>query len=364
MNSTMSENKKLSCPECNSENLDVLEDEGVAICKDCYLEWPYSPSGATSEDNKYAVIAEQIRNRHKDFIAKADINPDMWYEVFVTHDDGSTESIDSGDTFEEAAKNFALHFEIYGGGNLSIDIWQNREYPEPIVLPVPELRDGQSYIIHLKNGRKIYRAEYHHCTLSGKHYFAKGDDVYPIENVLSHSMKACEAIYRIPPQTLTDEYYGHLIKITFTSVIPHSTLTYIPDSVYDCIIQDLKESVTEGAFEEEQTGEAIYIPEQKKEVYTVTAGSWRVVKIDHHLMLRIARWTRNFGFDERLTKELFSETYGSVMGEHYRDKWENLYRHDIIKMVAYLDDHKEGQKFCDMVYKQMVAYENRINEKK
>lgn len=78
----------------------------------------------------------------------------------------------------------------------------------------------------------------------------------------------------------------------------------------------------------------------------------------------MALWVRNFGFDERLTKELFAETYGSVMGNHYHEKWESVYRLDLVKMIAYLDDRKDGQKFCDMVYKQMITYEKRINERK
>lgn len=33
---------KPQCPECGSSNTDILDDEGIAICCDCYLEWPYS----------------------------------------------------------------------------------------------------------------------------------------------------------------------------------------------------------------------------------------------------------------------------------------------------------------------------------
>lgn len=295
---------------------------------------------------------------------QADSNPDMWYEVFVIHNDGSTESIESQDTFKEASKSFLLHCDTYGGASLSIDIWENWEHPKIVEAPIPELRDGQSYIIYLKNGRKIYRAEYHHCVLSNKHYFAKGDNVYPIEDVVLHSMKAYEVANDMPPQILTDDYCGHLIEVTFSSVIPHIELEQIPDSVYDCIMDQLKENETEGTFNEEDTGDSLYDANKDKEKYTVTAGNWRVIQIDHRLMLQIARWVRNFGYNERLTKELFAETYGSVMGDHYHEKWENVYRHDIIKMIAYLDDRKDGQKFCDMIYKQMMVYSQRINEKR
>ncbi len=38
----MYENKELTCPECGSTSIDILEDEGVAICTECFLEWPYN----------------------------------------------------------------------------------------------------------------------------------------------------------------------------------------------------------------------------------------------------------------------------------------------------------------------------------
>lgn len=312
----------------------------------------------------YQLRLQEIKNTLAIPIEQADSTPDMWYELFVNHEDESTESIDSGNTFLEAIENFEQHCETYGSENLSIDIWENRNHPQATRPYMTDLEDGQSYTFYLKNGRKIYRAEYHHCTLSGKHYFAKGDDIYPIEDVMKYSMKACETIDEMPPQILTDDYCGHLIEVTFTSVIPHCELDQIPDSVYDCIMEELKENVTEGIFKEEDTGDSLSDSDENEQEYTVTAGSWRVIQIDHRFMLRIARWVRNFGYEERLTKELFAETYGSVMGDHYHEKWESVFRHDLIKMIAYLDDRKDGQKFCDMIYRQMIAYENRINEKK
>lgn len=87
--------------------------------------------------------------------------------------------------------------------------------------------------------------------------------------------------------------------------------------------------------------------------------------IDFKFMLRIARWVRNYGPGEGLTKELFTETYGSVMGDHYLTKWNSVYTHDIFAMIAYFgNDSKDGQLFCDMAYRQMTAYEKRINEKR
>lgn len=86
--------------------------------------------------------------------------------------------------------------------------------------------------------------------------------------------------------------------------------------------------------------------------------------IDYSLLLRIAIWVRNYGPDEGLTKELFAETYGSVMGDHYLTKWDSVYQHNIMAMIAYFgNDTKEGQLFCSMIMRQMTKYEQRINAK-
>lgn len=40
----MEENNELTptCPECGNVDVEILDDEGVAICHHCWLEWPYS----------------------------------------------------------------------------------------------------------------------------------------------------------------------------------------------------------------------------------------------------------------------------------------------------------------------------------
>lgn len=42
MNIKAMDNEKLICPECGGTNIDILEDEAVAVCTDCWLEWPYN----------------------------------------------------------------------------------------------------------------------------------------------------------------------------------------------------------------------------------------------------------------------------------------------------------------------------------
>ena len=37
----MKEKETPVCPECGGTDIDILDDEGVAICNDCHLEWPY-----------------------------------------------------------------------------------------------------------------------------------------------------------------------------------------------------------------------------------------------------------------------------------------------------------------------------------
>lgn len=33
--------EKPVCPECGGTDIDILSDEGVAVCNGCHLEWPY-----------------------------------------------------------------------------------------------------------------------------------------------------------------------------------------------------------------------------------------------------------------------------------------------------------------------------------
>lgn len=50
------------------------------------------------------------------------------------------------------------------------------------------LQEGMAYTIRLKDGRKICNAIYYDCIASGKPYFGKGNDVYPAEDVQTHSL--------------------------------------------------------------------------------------------------------------------------------------------------------------------------------
>lgn len=54
--------------------------------------------------------------------------------------------------------------------------------------PTPVLQEGMAYTLKLKDGRKIVNAIYYDCVATGKPYFGKGNDVYPIEDVHSYSL--------------------------------------------------------------------------------------------------------------------------------------------------------------------------------
>lgn len=71
------------------------------------------------------IIAQQA-----EIIQEADSNSDKWYELFVVHDDGSTESVANGDTFTECFSHVEKFFRDYRFDRMNIDVWYDRDYPE------------------------------------------------------------------------------------------------------------------------------------------------------------------------------------------------------------------------------------------
>ena len=60
-------------------------------------------------------------------------------------------------------------------------------------------------------------------------------------------------------------------------------------------------------------------------------------------------WEYNRYPDEELTRELFQETFGSVPGAHYYEKWVHYYEKNLLGMIAYFrGEEDKGQKFCDL----------------
>lgn len=225
------------------------------------------------------------------------------------------------------------------------------------------LEEGLAYTIHLKSsGITIYNAIYHHCALSGKHYFAKGNEIYPVEDVYSHSAQGHKL--KEIRQNLTGYIYGHLIQVTLTSVIPENKLSQIPDSVYDWIVDHLELNCIEGTFTEEQTGDTIYIPSEdnkyRTEVYTVVAGSWRIIQLDYTIICRLIMWWNNHYKQEDLALEYFITYFGAEMGTHYYTQWVAC-KHNLIDMLGmFTHKQEDGQIFCNMLMEYIQQF--KVNE--
>ncbi|WP_195594667.1 hypothetical protein [Bacteroides fragilis] len=228
-------------------------------------------------------------------------------------------------------------------------------------------KDGLAYTLHLKNsGITIYNAIYHHCALSGKHYFIKGNEVYPIEDVYSHSVQGHE-IKEIS-QNLTGHIYSHLIQVTLTSVIPENKLTKIPDSVYDWIVDHLELNCVEGEFTEEQTGDNIYFPSEENkhgtDVYTVVAGSWRIIQLEYNTIYPLIMWWNNHYTSEDLNLEHFITFFGKEMGTLYYAKWIGC-KHNLIDAFGiFTGKQEDGQIFCNMLMQQVEQYQKKQHGEK
>ena len=75
-------------------------------------------------------------------------------------------------------------------------------------------------------------------------------------------------------------------------------------------------------------------------------------------MLLISLWQYNHHRDEELTPDLFEETFGKAYGAHYHDKWIHYFNYNLWDMIAYFRGEGEnGQKFCDMVSRQIKLYQ-------
>ena len=62
-------------------------------------------------------------------------------------------------------------------------------------------------------------------------------------------------------------------------------------------------------------------------------------------------------FSEPPVDVLFQETFGQVPGAHFHDKWVHYYNRNLLMMAAYFRGEEEnGQKFCDMITRQVERY--------
>lgn len=81
------------------------------------------------------ALIESAKIRHASEIAEADANPDKWYELYLTHEDGGTESFENADTFDEIGEHFVKYVERHGLDAVGIDLWCRRDDPCPLCNP-------------------------------------------------------------------------------------------------------------------------------------------------------------------------------------------------------------------------------------
>lgn len=74
----------------------------------------------------YNVFLNAIKQKHSDIIEEANNNVHKWFELFVDKGD-ETQTVDSGDTFDEAIAHFELYAKNWGADNLFMDIWTDKD---------------------------------------------------------------------------------------------------------------------------------------------------------------------------------------------------------------------------------------------
>jgi len=75
-------------------------------------------------------ICNGIIHHNFEIIGEADSNPDKWYELMVVYDNGSTQTVESGDTFVECFSHVEKYFTEYRFDRMNIDVWYDRDYPK------------------------------------------------------------------------------------------------------------------------------------------------------------------------------------------------------------------------------------------
>lgn len=76
--------------------------------------------------SKHKEFLAAIKQKHSVIIAEADTNERKWFELFVNKGEDGTETIDSGDTFEQAVSWYEHHAKLWGADKLFLDIWTDK----------------------------------------------------------------------------------------------------------------------------------------------------------------------------------------------------------------------------------------------
>lgn len=83
-----------------------------------------------------------------------------------------------------------------------------------------------------------------------------------------------------------------------------------------------------------------------------------MITIDFKSMVLVSLWQYNHHEDEGLALHLFEDTFGKAYGSHYYEKWTQYFNRNLWDMIAYFRGEEEnGQKFCDMVSRQIELYQ-------
>lgn len=96
------------------------------------------------------ALIESAKIRFASEIKEADANPDKWYELYLTGEDGGTQSISSADTFAKIGEHFIRYVERHGLDGVNIDLWAGREQPCPMCVSFipkdPQVIYGKGYL--------------------------------------------------------------------------------------------------------------------------------------------------------------------------------------------------------------------------
>lgn len=145
-------------------------------------------------------------------------------------------------------------------------------------------------------------------------------------------------------QTLTEGYYGHIIRAEFNTTPNKEKLEFIPDSVKEVIFSAMTDNSSDGEFTEEETNGY--------------SGTWRIQPLAFSVMKRISTWSYHIPQTNKgLTLESFQNAYGAVAGEHFYHKWHELQFY-FFSMISYFGHEVDnGQIFCNMIMEQVEEFE-------
>lgn len=133
-------------------------------------------------------------------------------------------------------------------------------------------QEGMSYTLHLKDGRKIQNAIYHPCVIGGQHYFSKGNEVYPFENVLTHSLIG----HNVPDNYQEDDCLNPnclVITDSYDKPIVVSTSLDVNPIIFQRRVQSL---ILSGLSQEEAEHIALTTPVELELFYDIGRGIFAI----------------------------------------------------------------------------------------